>query len=59
MIYEYTCNTINCEQRNKEVLINKPIAESGREEKCPACGSVMQRMYDMVGHSTFSDGYKS
>jgi predicted nucleic acid-binding Zn ribbon protein len=40
MIYNYKCP--HC---NYEVNIDKPMAESGREEYCEICEGVLERVY--------------
>ena len=53
MTYLYKCKT--CSKGTVEV--DKPMSESGREEKCETCGKVMDRTYTACSIST-ADGYK-
>lgn len=58
MFYAYKCENEKCVAKDKEVSINKPISECGREELCKECNEPMNRIYNIAGHQTFGDGYK-
>ena len=45
MRYLYKCNEINCKNRNKEVIINKPVEKAGEPEYCEECKKELQRIY--------------
>lgn len=38
--YEYECK--NCK---KQVDIDKPMSQSGQQEKCPSCGWLLSRIW--------------
>jgi putative FmdB family regulatory protein len=52
MLYPYKCN--NC---GNEAVIEKPMADSNRDEVCDKCGTIMQRVFKLFGIKT-SDGIK-
>ena len=58
MTYTYECRMIDCKCRNEAVDVDKPMAESDREEKCECCGEVMQRIFTSPAVKTL-DGFKS
>jgi len=47
----------NCETCIKEVIIEKPMNESSREEKCEKCGNNLNRIYVTTAIRT-QDGFK-
>lgn len=51
MRYDYECKECSTKE-----TIDKPMAESSREEYCKECGELLSRIYS-VGIST-GDGYK-
>jgi len=59
MKYIYQCNNEKCENFEKEVEINKPIADSSKEEFCEKCKEEMSRVFKPFGLKTAGDGYKS
>jgi len=54
MTYSYRCNNEKC--KVKEVIINKPMAESGKIEYCQKCGSTLVRCY--ITSIVTGDGFK-
>lgn len=54
MRYVYECNNDKCKVESIEV--NKPIADSSREEYCPSCGKRLTRVYS--SSITTGDGFK-
>jgi len=59
MTYLYKCVNQHKECNNKTTEINKPMSESSKEEVCPHCGHIMDRVYTSPGIKTAGDGYKS
>jgi hypothetical protein len=45
MRYLFKCESIDCENRNKELIIEKPMSESGTEEICQECKNPLTRIY--------------
>ena len=58
MRYSYTCENENCENFEKEIVIDKPSSEASKDEYCEKCQEKLRRIYGCAGHATFSDGYK-
>ena len=52
MRYLYKCKT--CEV---EVIVNKPMKDVSRDEKCSVCNNILTRQYSTPAIST-GDGYK-
>jgi len=55
--YEYRCVNIKCNQRNKEIDIQKPMSEAGTSEYCKECGEPLQKIFGSPGVKT-GDGFK-
>ena len=52
MQYKY-----HCEKCDKLHEVEKPMAECSKKEKCPKCGEVMQRVFEVHSIRT-GDGIK-
>jgi putative FmdB family regulatory protein len=53
MTYEYACDVCDV-----ELEIQKPMAESSREEKCEDCGNVLRRVFStpqVVNYGNYFD----
>ena len=55
MRYLYKCNNNKCE--TNDVVVDKPISESGRVETCPSCKQTADRVFKVNGIVT-GDGVK-
>ena len=58
MKYTYKCKNKDCENFDKEVIIEKSMSESGREEFCEKCNSKMIKVYNSAAIRT-GDNFKS
>ena len=47
--FEYYCDNSECAGRGEVVEIEKLLSESGREERCGGCGSVLRRDWGLGG----------
>ncbi len=45
MRYAFSCKNIQCNNRNKEVIINLPIDDAGKPQKCEECKENLQKIY--------------
>lgn len=49
--YQYKC--IKCD---KDIVIQKPMKEATREEKCEVCESILKRVYDATNNQWKCNG---
>ena len=57
MKYLYKCENDSCSNLNKEITIDKPIADSSKEEYCTICKESLTRIYAISSIVT-GDGVK-
>ena len=57
MRYNYKCVNDKCNDKDKVVVVDKPMSESNRVELCSSCTEVLNRIYSISGIKT-GDGIK-
>jgi len=58
MLYEYTCENVDCKDYMQKQVISKPMENVSDEEKCETCKNVLRRIFGSFGLRT-NDGFKS